>query len=82
MTITSNSEITVMYNPADEIIKIKSSGELSHMNLYNILGKRIANQKNDGNELNFQTAGLLQGIYLVQVFDNRGTLTTKKIAKH
>lgn len=79
--ISNNSMVSVIYNPIDDLINIKSTSQLKQVDVYNILGKKVGSKKCEGNEFDFQTAGILQGIYLVQVFDKSGTLTTKKIFK-
>lgn len=79
IAIPFNLETTISYNSAYELIAVKSEKKLSQINVYNILGKKIGSKKCDGTELNFQTTGLLKGIYLVQVLSRSGSLSTKKI---
>lgn len=76
---TYNSEINVFYDPANQLIKVKSNKELSQIDVYNILGKKVGSIKCNGQTTDFQSSGLIQGVYLVQVFQKNGDLTAKKI---
>ncbi|MGM0377790.1 MAG: T9SS type A sorting domain-containing protein [Bacteroidota bacterium] len=49
--------------------------------LYNILGKKEGSKKCSGNITEFQTNGLISGIYLVHVLKKDGTVTFKKVVK-
>jgi hypothetical protein len=76
---TFDSEIIVFYDPANQLIKVKSNKELSQIDVYNILGKKVGSIKCNGQTTDFHASGLIQGVYLVQVFQKNGDLTAKKI---
>ena len=74
-----DSKIIVSYNHAYQYITVESTNELSQINVYNILGKKVGSKKCNGNTFKFQTNELISGVYLVQVLQKDGILTTKKI---
>ena len=77
--LSNDSEIKITVNHASQFINVKSAKELSHINVYNILGKKVWSEKCNGNTSEFQTNGLISGIYLVHVFVKDGTVTVKKV---
>lgn len=80
--VQNRVDLTIFYNAVNELIKIQSNRQLSRIDVYNILGKKVGSATCDGNTFDFQTNGLFPGVYLVQVFQNDGTVTTKKILKN
>lgn len=76
---SNDSEIKITVNRASQFINVKSANELSHINMYNILGKKVGNKICNGNTTEFQTNGLISGIYLVHVFVTDGAVTVKKV---
>ncbi|HKJ78379.1 MAG TPA: DUF4832 domain-containing protein [Prolixibacteraceae bacterium] len=74
-----NSDITIFYNSVDEQIKIKSNSQLSRIDVYNILGKKVGSVTCMGNTCNFHANELFPGIYLVRLITNNGIIATKKI---
>ncbi|HKJ80153.1 MAG TPA: T9SS type A sorting domain-containing protein, partial [Prolixibacteraceae bacterium] len=80
--ILFDSEIKIYYNQSSQILHIKSTREIGHIELYNILGKKVGDESCKGKLFEFQTNGLIPGVYLVRVFDKDGKLTVKKIYKN
>lgn len=77
--LSHDSEIKVKFNQASQIIYVKSTRNISQINLYNIVGKKVGSKKCYGNSFEFQTNGLISGLYLVQMFEGNGTFTTQKV---
>ncbi len=76
-----NSDISLSHNLSTEEVTITSSHRFKQIDVFNIVGKKLKSINGTGNNLIFSTSGLNSGIYLVQVFEKRGMLTTKKIYK-
>lgn len=77
--IAGEPDIKVSFNHSNQIINVKSTKVLSHINLYNILGKKVVNTKCSGNIAEIQTSGLGSGVYLIHVFEKEGTLIVAKV---
>jgi hypothetical protein len=77
--LPNDSEIKITVNYAYQFINIKSTRELSHINVYNILGKKVGSINCHRNMAEIQTNGLISGIYLIHVFEKKGNLTVKKV---
>lgn len=77
--IAGKSDIKVSFNHSNQIIHVKSTKVLSHINLYNILGKKVVNTKCSGNIAEIQTSGLGSGVHLIHVFEKEGTLIVAKV---
>ncbi len=75
----NNQEINITYNSNYEIINIESSCELQQVNIYNILGKKIANNKVNLNSFKFNVKSLTPGIYLVNVNNKNENVKNVKI---
>lgn len=78
----TNAEPFVMFpNPASNgEVNIKTVNDAkANIVVFDILGKRIASESLEGNQLNI--SGLRSGIYLVQVTQNGATITKKLIVE-
>jgi hypothetical protein len=51
----------------------------SHLNIYNMLGKKVERAKCYGNSHEIQTTGFISGAYLVHVFEKGGSLKVAKV---
>jgi hypothetical protein len=77
--IAGESDIKVSFISINQVINVNSTKELSHINLYNILGKKVLNTICSGNIAEIQTTGFVSGVYLVHVFEKEGSLKVVKI---
>jgi len=77
--LPNDSEIKITYHFTSQFIDVKSVKELSHINVYNILGKKVGSKKCNGNTSDFQAKGLISGIYLVHVFEKEGSFKVVKV---
>ncbi|HPE76641.1 MAG TPA: DUF4832 domain-containing protein [Draconibacterium sp.] len=75
----NDSEISVTFNQASQFITAKSSGNISQIVVYNILGKKTGSKKGNGNTSEFKTDGLISGVYLVHVFTENKSVAVKKV---
>ena len=75
----TNQEIHVTYNSKSETINIESSCELGQVNIYNILGRKIANNTVKLNSFKLNVNSFLPGIYLVNVNDKNKNVKNVKI---
>jgi hypothetical protein len=74
-----NREVSISYNQNHQKIEVKSTEELSQINIYNLVGKKVGSKKSNGKNIDFQTNGFIAGVYLVQVIEKSGMVTTKKV---
>ena len=74
-----NNEVVVSYDFTYRTINIKSSIELNHIDLYDILGKKVRSRLCAGKVFNFNTNDLFSGVYLVRVSDRVGNVQFVKI---
>jgi hypothetical protein len=77
--ISPEPEVKVSYISYNQIINVKSTRALSHINVYNILGKKVCNTKCGGNNAEIQTTGFVSGVYLVHVYEKEGSFKVVKI---
>ena len=76
---TKQSEPEIFYNYNSRIVQVVSNNELSHIEVYNILGKRISSKKHMGKTTSFSTRDFTPGVYVIRVLEENGTAETKKI---
>jgi len=75
-----NSIITIFPNPVKDKLKLfLSQGQVSAVQLYDVMGKEIVSQTGNTQELNLES--LNPGIYFLKVFTDLGAVI-KKIIKH
>jgi len=77
--IPNETDVKVAYNSNSQTITVKGTRELSHIIMYNILGKKVANTKCNGNIFEIQTTGFISGVYLVHVFEKGGSFKVVKV---
>lgn len=77
-----NQEIRVNFDPASELIRIRSKSDLKEVNLYNISGENLKSRKCSGKICDMQTNGIKTGVYMIHVMTQDGILTTQMIYKN
>jgi hypothetical protein len=71
------NSVSVYPNPTTNRINIKIQGTIDSIEVYDVMGMRVAQNKNtNGIDLN----NLKSGVYFLNITDN-GKLTTKKVIK-
>lgn len=70
--------VSIFPNPASDVLNVKmaSSIEVSEVAMYDVLGKKVGVSYNNGK---INISGLAQGVYVLKVNTNAGTLTQKVI---
>jgi len=74
---TSLSDFKMYPNPANSILNINSSEEISSVEIYSIEGKRVLISQNT----QVDVSQLTSGIYLVKITTNANKVGTKKLVK-
>ena len=69
--IRSNAGISIYPNPVADYFKINSNIEVTKIEIYNLIGKRVKVLQNNSSGL-FDVSDLRNGIYLVRVFGKSG----------
>ncbi|MBK8601422.1 MAG: T9SS type A sorting domain-containing protein [Flavobacterium sp.] len=78
---SSNIEITVLPNPASDVINIKAaSTSIIGFEIFNVLGGSIARKNCDGiGEISFDISNFQNGIYFIKVATKNGSYVKKYI---
>jgi hypothetical protein len=76
-SFTSLSDFKMYPNPANSILNINSSEEISSVEIYSIEGKRVLASQNTQVDVSHLTSG----IYLVKITTNANKVGTKKLVK-
>lgn len=76
--IQNDLTVRLYPNPADNIIHIDSQNDIQQVEVYSILGKRVATQKNT-KEIHIDH--LNTGVYILKMMDINGSFATKKFIK-
>jgi len=78
---SSNIDITVLPNPASDVINIKAaSTSISGFEIFNALGESIARKNCDGSgEISFDISNFQNGIYFIKVATKNGSYLKKYI---
>ena len=77
---TIQSSMNVFPNPATSIVTIKSEEAIGNIELFSILGKKIAIQKtNNQNNIQINVSTIKPGIYLLKASINNKTITKKLV---
>ncbi len=70
-------EFNVYPNPANSVLNIETSVEISKIEIYDILGKNVLSTESTTIKL----SSLRKGIYLLKIYDNEYNIKTRKFIK-
>lgn len=73
----ASKSLSIYPNPANNRIYVRGEG-IGSVEVYNSLGQMVLSLEGNDNA-SFDVASFANGIYVVRVIDNNGTVTTKKV---
>lgn len=76
----TGNNIIVYPNPIKDFISVKSSENISALNIYNILGEEVLSMNIDRNDVKIDMSDFSEGIYWIRIQTSK-ELITKKIVK-
>lgn len=79
---TTESEINIYPNPADEMITISSSSSISQVKLINLSGQVLTEMESDKQEYQLNTSSLPNGIYIIEALVNDRIIRKKFVVRH
>ncbi len=74
----ANNKISLYPNPARNVLNVKSSNKISKIDVYDMQGKKVAS-KNNTSDIN--VSSLTNGIYIVSVVQDNGSVASKQFVK-
>ena len=74
----ANNTILLYPNPAQEVLNISSSNSITKIEVYDLLGKKVASNENASN---VNVADLGKGAYIVKVVQENGSVAAKQFIK-
>ena len=74
----TNNTISLYPNPAQEVLNISSSNSITKIEVYDLLGKKVASNNNASN---VNVAALGKGAYIVKVVQENGSVVAKQFIK-
>ena len=78
---TQSVMVNLFPNPADQTLKIEAEG-MTHVSICNQLGQVVYEMGSDGNILNVNVSGWIEGIYLVKVTTAEGVVSRRMAVVH
>ena len=73
--------VSVLPNPADDVLKIQSSFKVKEMEIYNALGQVVLRKEGSQNIETIDVSNLQSGTYIVRIKTQRGFATKRVIIK-
>ena len=74
----ANNTISLYPNPAQEVLNISSANSITKIEVYDLLGKKVAS---NNNAKNVNVAALGKGVYIVKVAQENGSVVAKRFIK-
>jgi hypothetical protein len=74
----ANNTISLYPNPAQEVLNVSSANNITKIEVYDLLGKKVASNKN---AKNVNVAALGKGVYVVKVAQENGSVVAKRFIK-
>ena len=75
---TANNTISLYPNPAQEVLNVSSANNITKIEVYDMLGKKVAS---NNNAKNVNVAALGKGVYVVKVAQENGSVVAKRFIK-
>ncbi|HSN50604.1 MAG TPA: T9SS type A sorting domain-containing protein, partial [Bacteroidales bacterium] len=76
---TTKATVTVGPNPATDFVNVTSTNTIKEVQVYNLLGQIVYNQKVNNTSLTINTASLQSGLYNVKVVMADGSIIRKVV---
>ena len=73
-----NNPISLYPNPAQEVLNVSSINSITKIEVYDLLGKKVASNKN---AKNVNVSALGKGVYIVKVVKENGSVVAKRFIK-
>jgi hypothetical protein len=74
----ANNTISLYPNPAQEVLNVSSANSITKIEVYDLLGKKVAS---NNNAKNINVAALGKGVYVVKVAQENGSVVAKRFIK-
>ncbi len=74
----ANNTIAFYPNPAQEVLNVSSANSITKIEVYDLLGKKVAS---NNNAKNVNVAALGKGVYVVKVAQENGSVVAKRFIK-
>lgn len=74
----ANNTISLYPNPAKEVLNISSSSQIAKIEVFDLLGKKVASNSNTSN---VNVAAIGKGTYIVKVVQENGSIIAKQFIK-
>ncbi|WP_396170650.1 T9SS type A sorting domain-containing protein [Flavobacterium sp.] len=74
----ANNTISLYPNPAKEVLNISSSSQIAKIEVFDLLGKKVASNNNNSN---VNVAAIGKGAYIVKVVQENGSIIAKQFIK-
>ena len=73
--------VSLMPNPAQGAVNVLSSYRLNRIEVYNLKGEKVYEQKADGITAEFDVSGWAKGVYIVALYPEHGVVTKKLVVR-
>jgi hypothetical protein len=81
-TIAAAGEISISPNPSADIITVNSDERITKVELIDLTGKTVRSINPSSQKVTLNISGLMNGIYIGKIYDETGTVTSRKIIKN
>lgn len=72
---------SVYPNPAKDNLHVKSERDIVEFSIFNMVGQKVLSQKNSTKDPQISVAGLANGVYVIQITDKDGNLSSTRFVK-
>ncbi|MFL9834380.1 T9SS type A sorting domain-containing protein [Chryseobacterium terrae] len=80
-SVTIDDSFSVYPNPVKDNLYVKSTKEITELNVINFAGQKVLSQKNNLKKPQLNTSSLPKGVYILQMIDKERNSTTTKFIK-
>ncbi|WP_157983127.1 T9SS type A sorting domain-containing protein [Psychroflexus aestuariivivens] len=77
----TKAELTTYPNPTTDVWNIETNVNISKIQVYNVMGKLVSEQKVDANQATISSEGLSSGVYFAKIESDTKSLQTIRLIK-
>jgi hypothetical protein len=69
-------------NPVSDKLRVRAKNNISEIRITDVSGRTLLRKRIESNQAELEINSLKEGVYLIQILDNRDNYSVRKIIKH
>jgi hypothetical protein len=75
-------DLMIYPNPVSDKLRVRAKNNISEIRITDVSGRTLLRKRIESNQAELEINSLKEGVYLIQILDNRDNYSVRKIIKH